>query len=121
MYYRLHLCFCFRALCLWRLCVHAAAVLSASSQAIFQLLVVFSVRLPSVPLLKMPAQQRGPPAPPWTASSLLLTLVNPDLLAGVSATIRASAVAEVMLLKGFACLLEVGWGAHRDVTRANLG
>lgn len=126
-----HLSFCCRVHCLWRpvhaegttnsaqapksafytyICtLFAVCIIPGYFQTLFASMCIFS----SVPLLKMLLQQREPWAPrrPFTFLLRALTLVNQKLLlAEMSATIKESPVGRVMLLKGFACLLEAGSG-----------
>lgn len=85
------------------------AVLSGSSQAIFK---PCSLQCASSPLSHFLKCLRSNVNPELRVDRLLsLTLMNQNLLlTGMSATIKASPVGGVMLLKGFACLLEAGSG-----------
>lgn len=98
-------------------CSRAVSVLS---QAIFKpCSLQHALSLSSAPLLAMSSRRREPRArrllfvfpalcPRFVESNLFLT--------EMSAAIKASPVGGVMLLKGFACLLEVGLGEHTGMS-----
>lgn len=98
----------------------SSRAVSVLSQAIFKpCSLQHALSLSSAPLLAMSSRRREPrtrrllfvfPAlcPRFVESNLFLT--------EMSATIKASPVGGVMLLKGFACLLEVGLGEHTGMS-----
>lgn len=95
------------------LCMHFARRAVCIMPGYFQTLFALTCAFFSVHILKCLRSNVNPELRVHRLLSLLrtLTLVNQNLLlAEMSATIKVSPIGGVMLLKGFACLLEAGSG-----------